>query len=576
MAAFHRYDQQADFFAAQYESIPFEQVHKSIIDLLPDPGSAILDIGSGSGRDAAWFASRGDQVIAADPSEQMRAAAIRLHQHPNIRWLADSLPDLAVIHKLGLTYELILLSAVWMHVPPGSRARCLRKLATLLSPGGRIVISLRLGEPDATREMYAVSYAELADLARQFGLRVIRAENNDDQLGRSTVSWMTVVLGLPDDGLGALPLLRNLILRDEKSSTYKIALLRILTRIADVAAGAARYQDDAVVLPLGLVALFWLRMYKPLIENGLPQMPGNVKGRGPGFVGPSFHMLKTVSPSELRVGALFRGQTGLHLHKALSTIAQTIKTMPAGHLFWPSSDKLIFHVEYKPRKATPELLRIDEAFLWSLGNFHVPAEIWHALCHHNVWIEPVLVAEWIRLMIGYSPQEPGQVRDKAGALLAWGSHERDTRVARAAVDRLRASGQAVHCVWSGQQLKDQFEIDHCFPFSAWPCDDLWNLMPTSKKMNLDKSNRLVTNDALQRSASVIAEWWSNAFIRDSEESKDQFFSEAQQTLFLCASQMDLVDVIDAMKMHRLRLHQDQQLQQWEPKIMNELHRVTSQ
>jgi SAM-dependent methyltransferase len=568
MAAFHRYDQQADFFAAQYESVPFEQVHKAIIDLLPGAGSTVLDIGSGSGRDAAWFASRGYQVVAADPSEQMRAAAIRLHQHPKIRWLADSLPDLTAIYRLGLTYDLILLSAVWMHVPPGSRARCLRKLATLLSPGGRIAISLRLGEPDAAREMHSVSYIELADLARQFGLRVIRAENNDDQLGRSTVSWMTVVLGLPDDGLGVLPLLRNLILRDEKSSTYKIALLRILTRIADVAAGAARYKGDSVVLPLGLVSLFWLRMYKPLIENGLPQMPCNINGSGPGFVGPSFHMLKTVSAPELRVGMMFRGQTGLHLHKALSTIAQTIRTMPAGHLFWPSSDKLIFHVEYKPRKATPELLRIDDAFLWSLGDFHVPAEIWHALCHHNVWIEPVLVAEWIRLMTGYS-QEPAHVRDKAGALLAWGDPERDTRLARAAVERLRASGKSIYCVWSGQQLKDQFEIDHCFPFSAWPCDDLWNLMPASKKVNLDKSNRLVTNDALQRSAPVIEEWWSNAYIGNSEESRDRFFSEAQQTLPLHSSRVNSIDVIDAMKLHRIRLHQDQQLQNWAPKNINQ-------
>ena len=151
MAAFHRYDQHVDFFTAQYESVPFEQVHKSLIDLLPDAGSTVLDIGSGSGRDAAWFASHGYQVVPADPSEQMRAAAIRLHQHPNIRWLADLLPDLTAIYRLGLTYDLILLSAVWMHVPPASRARCLRTLATLLSPNGRIAISSRLGEPRVAR-----------------------------------------------------------------------------------------------------------------------------------------------------------------------------------------------------------------------------------------------------------------------------------------------------------------------------------------------------------------------------------------------------------------------------------------
>ena len=38
---------------------------------------------------------------------------------------------------------------------------------------------------------------------------------------------------------GALPLLRHVILNDAKSSTYKLALLRSLCRIADGSAGLA-------------------------------------------------------------------------------------------------------------------------------------------------------------------------------------------------------------------------------------------------------------------------------------------------------------------------------------------------
>jgi len=61
---------------------------------------------------------------------------------------------------------------------------------------------------------------------------------------------------LPDDGTGAPPQLRHIILNDDKSSTYKLALLRCLCRIADGADGMARYDsDDYVDLPFGLVAL---------------------------------------------------------------------------------------------------------------------------------------------------------------------------------------------------------------------------------------------------------------------------------------------------------------------------------
>lgn len=52
--------------------------------------------------------------------------------------MADSLPERAQARRLGFTFDFIVLLAVWMHVPPASRARALRTLATLLAPNGRI------------------------------------------------------------------------------------------------------------------------------------------------------------------------------------------------------------------------------------------------------------------------------------------------------------------------------------------------------------------------------------------------------------------------------------------------------
>ncbi len=55
----------------------------------------------------------------------------------------------------------------------------------------------------------------------------------DDALNRPGVGWTGVALRLPDDGTGALPLLRHVILNDRKSSSYKLGLLRALCRAAD-------------------------------------------------------------------------------------------------------------------------------------------------------------------------------------------------------------------------------------------------------------------------------------------------------------------------------------------------------
>ncbi|NHZ92968.1 methyltransferase domain-containing protein [Massilia sp. CCM 8733] len=310
MTEFTHYEQNAKELVTQYESLSFEEVHAGLIDLLPAPGATILDVGAGSGRDAAWLSRHGYDVVAVEPSDAMRTQARALHGSQNIHWLSDSLPDLSQVRRLGLTFDLILLSAVWMHVPPAARARALRKLATMLAPSGRIAISLRLGEPDTARAMHQVTLHELSAHAQQFGLRLLRATDSADRLGRPGIAWTSAVFGLPDDGLGALPLLRHLVLIDEKSSTYKIALLRIVARMADAAGGAARHEADYVAVPMGLAALFWMRMYKPLIESGLPQMPASRAGTKPGFVTDSFNALRMIHACRITRGRGVRGRYG--------------------------------------------------------------------------------------------------------------------------------------------------------------------------------------------------------------------------------------------------------------------------
>jgi hypothetical protein len=93
-----------------------------------------------------------------------------------------------------------------------------------------------------------------------------------------------ILIRLSDDGTGALPLLRHIILENSKSSTYKLALLRVLARIANSSLGLVRADEDEFVqVPLGLVALYWLRQFKPLLKAELPQMPTHgqaLKGLG--------------------------------------------------------------------------------------------------------------------------------------------------------------------------------------------------------------------------------------------------------------------------------------------------------
>ena len=234
----------------------------------------------------------------------MRREGQQRHPEAPIRWLSDRLPGLEAVHRLGLMFDLVWLSAVWMHVVPAERQRAFRKLVTLLKPGGRLVMTLRHGPAPADRPMHEATAAEIERLGLEFGLITLRVRERPDRLGRSDVRWTLVCLQLPDDSTGALPLLRSVILNDSKSSTYKLALLRVIARVADSAVGLAAPGDgDRVRIPLGLVALYWIRMFKPLLQAGLPQTPTNKGLEGLGFVRDGFRSILHIPAQDLRIGA---------------------------------------------------------------------------------------------------------------------------------------------------------------------------------------------------------------------------------------------------------------------------------
>ena|SRR6516162_7159203 len=163
------YDANAETISACYEEAAADDVQSWMLDPLPTAPATILDVGAGSGRDAAWLAAKSYEVIAVEPSANMRAAAARLHPEAKVHWISDTLPALGAVTRSGLSFDLILLSAVWMHVPAGDRPRAFRKLINLLKPGGLIAITLRHGPAEPERAIHPVSLAEVEALVRNHG-----------------------------------------------------------------------------------------------------------------------------------------------------------------------------------------------------------------------------------------------------------------------------------------------------------------------------------------------------------------------------------------------------------------------
>jgi SAM-dependent methyltransferase len=169
-----------------YENLRFEETHGRILDLIPRAPLDVLDIGAGTGRDAAWFAARGDHVTAIEPTQEMREGAMALHPSSRVIWIDDGLPDLASVH--GRTFDLVWLSAVWMHFDARERAAMFPTVAALVGQRGALMMMLRHGPIPEGRRMFDVSAEEAIGLAARDGLVCVRAEKNESDR-RPGVHW---------------------------------------------------------------------------------------------------------------------------------------------------------------------------------------------------------------------------------------------------------------------------------------------------------------------------------------------------------------------------------------------------
>jgi 2-polyprenyl-3-methyl-5-hydroxy-6-metoxy-1,4-benzoquinol methylase len=582
------YNENVAEISQQYLSVSFENVHapwsKFLPKILNKSNVSLLDVGAASGRDISYLYSQaisqlGDenklgQFVAIEPSENLLEVGKQLTKKQNIKWINDSLPALQKTHSLEVSFDLILVSAVWMHIPISQRARALRKLTNLLKPGGIIVMSLKQGmseQEQHKRAMYDVSADEIESLALDLGLVCeVMPQVSGDALKRADVYWETLVLKLPDDGTGAFPFIRHVALNDGKSATHKFGLLRVLLRIADGHAGAVLRREktlagERVILPLGLVALYWIHQYKDLIdEYGLYQRPGASPNMG--FMQKDgWHRLKKYRSSDFRIGNLFVGDDAVALYRTISHCAQNIRDMPCKYITLPNSDTQVFEASAKPVRAKQSLF-LDLQSLTKWGEFSLPESTWLAMTRYACWIEPVLVSEWAKTMESYQGNQNylnSQKQPPMQTALSWEAPKRSTNHVRKRFDQL-ALKHSMACVWSAKPIKQRYDIDHGMPFSRWPNNDLWNLLPSNVKVNNEKRDKLPSAQTLKQSKSRMQEWWSLAWLSESVvEEKKRFFAEANLALPGLSYNNDSIDdVFEALELQRGRLRDLQQLNEW--------------
>jgi len=116
------------------------------------PGGRILEIGSGTGIDAAYMESQGFVVEMTDASQSF---VDRLTSEGRQARMLNALTD-----DLGSGYDMIYASAVLLHFTRDETAAVLKKMHQALKPSGRLAFSVKSGEGEelTTRKLNAPRY----------------------------------------------------------------------------------------------------------------------------------------------------------------------------------------------------------------------------------------------------------------------------------------------------------------------------------------------------------------------------------------------------------------------------------
>jgi 2-polyprenyl-3-methyl-5-hydroxy-6-metoxy-1,4-benzoquinol methylase len=198
-ASLDTYNKTASTLAGIYNHLASRIVLPGLEERLPvsAPGKILsaLDLGCGSGRDAFWLArDKGFDVVAIDGSEEMIRLARQEKANPAILYMVDVLPGIERVKATGKKFDVVLMSAVWMHLNKDERQILADNLADITNKNALIYISLRDGPSPADRPMFPVSVKEVREIALSRDMDFEHLGRVEDRQGRGQVFWEYVTL----------------------------------------------------------------------------------------------------------------------------------------------------------------------------------------------------------------------------------------------------------------------------------------------------------------------------------------------------------------------------------------------
>jgi hypothetical protein len=322
--------------------------------------------------------------------------------------------------------------------------------------------------------------------------------------------------------------INQILVRDNKSSTYKFALLRGTIDLIEENSPFVQIKGERVHFPLGLLIEKWLLYYFPLAN--VPQINRSTQLA---FAGP---LKDIVAYYELRGGfSTFYNdlknkgipQDIQFVFSSLVTkLASTITLMPMRYIgtsIYGQHYGIYKFERGKNRRAAS----IDIAYLiQNFGTFSIPLDYYEAFQVLGSFVngQDSLLFKWAEFSVQAS-NHTLTTTQVLNEVLRNPVSERDILESKAFYRSILQSVGKVRCVWSSDTL-DRYDIDHVIPFTIWRNNDLWNLLPARPDLNNQKRDKIPSTSLIENQKETIIYYWKLLY----EHSQIRFKSELQTAL----------------------------------------------
>lgn len=314
----------------------------------------------------------------------------------------------------------------------------------------------------------------------------------------------------------ALRQINHIIEHDSKSSTYKYVLLKSTINACQKYEHLIISSGSNVSIPLGLIIEEWILNYMPFVFKNISQQNNSGvfdkiietaysdifiylalnKSQDWEYAYMQFMKAYDSSFSTPELSKLF-----LHLSKK---IAHKIVDMPMRYIGKTEYELFIPNIRLFGSIKLDKSQLFNSAFLVnSFGYFSISKEHYDVFRYlgQSLYGTSTIMKKWQDKTARLNPNN-SHLKDIIEKLSVENIVERNTSPIRKILPDIN------ECVWSGKELKNSsYDVDHVLPYSVWFNNDIWNLLPSDKKVNNTKSDKIPSIKLIEKRADIIKYYW---------------------------------------------------------------------